>query len=53
MIKAEVVFDSDKMFVNKHEVIKLWLGNGYGVFIDSVEQVDKTLEQAIAWCLEN
>lgn len=52
MIKAEVVFDVGEIKVNGHTILENCQSGDWWVEIDGVQH-DKTLEQAIAYCLEN
>ncbi len=54
MIKCEVVFDEYTILVNGHRVLEIHDGIGYLFIIDEIERENiETLEQAIAYCLEN
>ena len=54
MIKAEVVFDGSQIFVNGYSVVEIYTKHGYVFIINDIEvEGIKTLEQAIAYCLEN
>lgn len=51
MIKAEVVFDGDRIFCDGFE---LWENNdGTWVVLDNVSQDFASLKEAVAYCLEN
>lgn len=53
MIEAKVVFDGDSIDINGKSLMVGCTENGtWYVEIDGVQH-EKTLEQAIAWCLEN
>lgn len=54
MIKAEVIFDRNIIVVNGFSISSLSLDGNFNVYKNgNLKQYFKTLEQAIAYCLEN